>query len=158
MFYEITTLGLFGGPVSAPGPGVVPVTGPLVTLAFALALAGPVPNTFEPPVPQSCQNASDNVQLQVLVVDQDGQAIDLSAATGLTFWLLAPDGTPRPVPAAFASNGLDGLLAYVAAASDLVEVGEWRIQAQVAFGLRTLRTRWGRFWVGPNVGDMEGAD
>lgn len=150
MLAPITSLALPGLLGNYPPPGVVPVVGPVVTMAFTLPLAGPAPNVIQGP-PQACQDSSDNVELEVQVVDQDGNPVDLSAATGLQFWLLAPDGTPRPLPAAFVSNGMDGLISYTTDAQDLPEAGLWSIQAMLTFGERTFTTRWGSFWAGANI-------
>ena len=154
MLAPITTLGLPGLLGSYPPPGVSPVVGPLVTLDFILALSGPPPNIIQPPAPQSCQNSVPNVVLSVEVVDQDGNAVDISATTGLQLWLLAPDGTKVPVAAAFVSNGLDGLLEAVTDADTLPQAGTWGIQAQLQYGTTLLETRWAYFSVLPNVGDF----
>lgn len=154
MLAPITTLATHGGPTAAPPIGLPAVAGPVVTLAFTLPLAGPVPSVIQPPVPQSCQNSSPNVALQVLVVDQAGAAVDVSEATGLQLWLLAPDGTPQPVQAAFVSNGLDGLIQHVVSAGELVEAGLWSVQAQLTFDTQVLLTRWGVFGVDANVADL----
>lgn len=154
MIAPITTLGLYGGPVPAPNEGLVPVVGPVVILAFILPLGGPVPNVILPPVPQSCQNSVPNIVLQALVVDQDGDPVDLSAAALLEFLLLAPDGVTQPVVASFVSNGYDGLIQYITDADDLTEVGLWQLQARLTFGTQVLLTRLGTFGVDSNVEDL----
>lgn len=154
MLAPLTSLSPHGLPFGSGEEGLVPPIGPVVTLAFVLPLAGPAPNVIEPPVPQSCQNSSANVALQVLVVDQAGAPVDLSAATGLQFWLLAPDSAPRAVVAEFVSNGMDGMIFFVASAADLPETGLWEVQAQLTFETTVMTTRWGKFWVGPNVVDL----
>lgn len=154
MLAPITTLAPHGLPGSYPPAGLTPVVGPVVTLAFTLPLAGAPPNVIQPPQPPTCQNSTPNVALQVLVVDQDGHAVDLSAATGLQLWLLAPDGTPKPVAAAFVSNGMDGLLQAVTDAATLPQAGTWGLQAQLKFGTTLLETRWGSFAALPNVVDF----
>lgn len=151
MFTPITSPSPHGVPFSGGAAGLVPVVGPLVTLAFVLPMAGPVPSDLELDPPQSCQPSTPNVAIQVAVVDQDGAAVDLSEATALQFWLLAPDGTPRPVPAAFASNGLDGLLEYVTTAEDLPQTGLWNLQAQMTFRTQILLTRIGKFSTTENI-------
>lgn len=153
MLAPITTLGTYG-PSPYPGPGLVLVVGPIVDLAFVLPLAGPPPNVILPPMPQSCQNSVPNVALQVLVVDQDGNPVDISSATGLQLWLLAPDQTKVPVPAALVNNGLDGLLEAVTDADTLPQAGMWGIQAQLQFGTTILETRWGYFAALQNVVDQ----
>lgn len=156
MLTQITTLGTYGGPSSAPPVGPSPVLGPVVTLAFVLPIAGPVPNVIVPPVPQSCQNSSPNVSLEVLVVDQDGNPVDLSTAASLELWLLSPTGIPRTVPAVVVSNGLDGKLFYTVSAQDLPEAGLWSVQAQMTFGVQVIVTRWGTFWASKNAADFNG--
>lgn len=153
MLAPLTSLSPCGVPGSGGGLGLPHVAGPLVTLAFTLPLAGPVPSDLELDAPQSCQNSVPNVVLQVTVVDQDEQPIDVSAATSLQFWLRAPDGSPRPVPAAFASNGLDGKIQYVTSAEDLPEAGRWSLQAQLTFQTQVLLTRWASFRAKANIVD-----
>lgn len=154
MIATITTRGRYGVRTHFPGPGVPSVAGPIVTLGFTLPLAGPVPHRLPITPPQQCQNSTPNVALQVAVVDQLGNTIDLSAATALQFWLLAPDNTFRAVTPSFVSNGLDGLIQYVTTAQDLNEAGLWRLQAQVTFGTQILLTSWGCFRAGLNVVDQ----
>lgn len=154
MLTPITTLGLPGLLGSYPPPGNVPVVGPVVVLDFILALAGPPPNVIQPPVPQSCQNSVPNVALRALIVDQDGEAIDLSIASGLQFWLLAPDQTKVPVTASFLNNGMDGLIQAVTDADTLPQAGTWGLQAQLQFGAVMLESRWAYFSVLSNVVDF----
>lgn len=154
MLTPVTTLAPHGLPGNYPPEGLTPVIGPVVTLAFILPIAGPPANIIQPPQPQTCQNSTPNVALQVQVVDQDGNSIDLSAATGLQLWLLAPDGTKIPVAAEFVSNGMDGLIEAVTDAATLPQVGTWGIQAQLQFGTTILETRWGYFKALPNVVDF----
>lgn len=154
MLAPITTLTPNGLPGPAPAEGLVPPIGPIVILAFTLPIAGPVPNVIQPPVPQSCQNACPNVALQALVIDQAGAPVDLSAASSVSFWLLGPDGTPRPVVAALVNNGADGLIQYLTSNQDLPEAGTWALQAQLVFGSTVIVTRWAYFNVEPNVADF----
>jgi hypothetical protein len=154
MLTPITTLGLPGLLGSFPPPGLVPPVGPVVTMNFTLALAGPPPNVIQPPVPQTCQNSVPNVALRVLLVDQDGAPIDISTANQLQFWLLAPDHTKKPVAAALVSNGLDGLLEALTDPDTLPQAGTWGLQAQLTFGANVLESRWGYFAVDANVVDF----
>lgn len=150
-------------PISSPGPhglsfageaeGVVLPVGPVVALLFTLPIAGPVPADFEEDPPQSCQNSSANVALQAQLVDQSGDAIDLSAATALQFWLKAPDGSVRPVPAEWVSNGQDGRIQYVTTGEDLPQAGLWQLQAQATFNAQQLLTRWASFRADSNIPD-----
>lgn len=153
MLTPITTLAPHGLPGSWPPAGAVPLVGPLVVLDFTLPLAGPPPNLIQPPLPQSCQNSVPNVALRVLVVDQDGEAVDLSAASELQLWLLAPNQVKVPVAAALVSNGLDGLLQAITTADTLPQAGTWGVQAQLQYGETRLETRWSYFAVLPNVVD-----
>lgn len=154
MLAPITTLLPHGTPGSWPPAGVVPVVGPVVEFAFVLALAGPPPNVIQPPVPQTCQAACPNVALRALLVDQAGAPLDLSAATGLQYWLLTPSQAMFPIPAAFVSNGLDGLIEALTGPDTLLQTGTWGIQAQLQFGATTMVSRWGYFAVAPNVVDF----
>jgi hypothetical protein len=154
MLTPITTLALPGLIGSFPPPGVVPPVGPVVVMSFTLPMAGPPPNIIQPPVPQTCQNSTPNVALRVLVVDQDGVAVDLSTVNLVQLWLLAPDQSKKPVAAALVSNGLDGLLEALTDPDTLPQAGTWGIQAQLQFGGNILETRWGYFAVLPNVVDF----
>lgn len=154
MIEQVTALSLNDTPGPAQVGGSLPFTGPLVTLDFILPLGGPVPNIILPPVPQSCQNSCPNVVLQATIVDQDGNAVDLSGASAVDFFLLAPDGVPQPVAASFVSNGMDGLIQYVTTEDDLTERGLWQIQAQITFGTQVIRSRWAAFNVDANIGDF----
>lgn len=153
MLSPITALGTYGSCPANLAPGPSPVSGPVVTIAFDLAFAGLVPHDLVTTPPQQCQAETPNVALQVTVVDQNGNAVDVSAANVLQFWLLAPDGTPRAVGASFVSNGRDGLTQYVTTAQDLNEAGLWQIQGQLTFGAQVLLTSWGSFVAGPNIAD-----
>lgn len=153
MLTPYTTLALPGLLGSFPPPGVNPVVGPLVVLDFVLALAGSPANIIQPPMPQSCQNSTPNVALQILVVDQDGDALDISAASALQIWLLAPNQTKIPITAAFVNNGMDGLIEAITDADTLPQAGTWGIQAQLQFGNTLLESRWGYFAALPNVVD-----
>lgn len=154
MLNQVTTLGTYGGPTSWPPIGVSPVVGPVVTLDFVLALAGPPPNVIQPPVPQTCQNSVPNVALQAQIVDQDGDPIDLSSASLVQLWLLAPDQTKKPITAAFVSNGMDGLIEAITDAGTLPQAGTWGLQAQLQFGVTILESRWAYFAVLPNIVDF----
>lgn len=150
MLAGITTRGRFGAPTRYPGPGKPAVAGPVVTLSFTLALAGPVPNAL-PDAPQQCQAETPNVALQVAVVDQNGDAVDISSVTAMVLWMRAPDGSARPVVPSLVTNGLDGLLQYVTSAVDLSEAGLWQLQAQLTFETQVLLTAWGEFQAAENI-------
>ncbi len=154
MLTPVTTLTAAGLPGPYPPDGVTPVVGPVAAIAFVLPLAGAPANVIQPPMPQSCQTSTPNVALRAQLVDQDGAPLDLSGATAVQFWLLAPGGQMIPVQAAFATNGMDGRIEAVTDADTLPQAGTWGIQAQAQFGVALLETRWGYFAALANVVDF----
>lgn len=70
--------------------------------------------------------------LQLNLVDENGTAIDVSAATTKSIVLLSPGGTASTKTAAFVTDGTNGQIRYVTtAAADLNEAGTWKMQASI---------------------------
>lgn len=65
------------------------------------------------------------------------QALNISNATTKEIVFLTPDGVARPRPAAFVTDGSDGLLEYVTAPGDIDQVGGKTCPWQ--FGGRVVR-------------------
>lgn len=129
---------------------------PMIPLTFTLPVAGPVPHEFEDvqevaPQLQECQEANDNIQLVVVVVDQDEEPIDISTASSLKLILLAPDGTTIEKLAALLTSGVDGAMKYDTVATDLVEAGLYQIQGEYVIAGKTQSTRRGSFRVRANI-------
>lgn len=67
-----------------------------------------------------------------LTVTEDGAVKDLSAATSKSLVFTKPSGAQTTKNASFTLTGADGRLQYTTtAASDLNEVGRWRVRARV---------------------------
>ena len=71
--------------------------------------------------------------LELEVVEQ-GQALDIGAATNLVMRFQKPSGTTVDQTASFVTDGSDGLLRYVTQAGDLDESGWWTRQARFTLG------------------------
>ncbi|MDD5301484.1 MAG: hypothetical protein PHS14_00130 [Elusimicrobia bacterium] len=140
-----TRLGLYGGPTSIFLGAAPP---PVLTVAFALQCAG-LPQQF-PDAPQERHLDGGNVgfQLQVQVLDADGNVLNLAAATGVELLLTWPGGERQVVPAAFVTNGTDG---QVGAALGNGLGGGWGlywVRARATFSNQVLETQGGRLWYG----------
>lgn len=77
----------------------------------------------------------------VLVVEEDGQPLDISTATAITYEFTAPDGIVTTKNAAFLTDGVDGKLVYTTASGDIDQVGVWKVRAAFTLGTWTGRTR-----------------
>lgn len=140
-----TKLGTYGAVATALVGGAPP---PLLTVAFALQCEG-LPQQF-PAVPQEQHLSAGNVgfQLQVQVLDEDGAAINLAAATALELLVKWPGGAQQVVPAAFVTNGTDGRVGAALGAGLGGGWGLYWVSARVAFANQVLRTQAGRLWYG----------
>lgn len=73
-------------------------------------------------------------------VDEEGEVIDLSAATAVKMWFEKPSetdgGDPETVEfdAELYTDGTDGIAQYVTEAEDLDRAGGWRVQGVAYFG------------------------
>lgn len=73
--------------------------------------------------------------LVLVVVDKEGQPVDISPATNLKVILRPPDGRSKVFDATFKTNGEDGKVQYVTASADDLDVpGEWEMQAKLTLG------------------------
>ena len=64
-------------------------------------------------------------------VEEDGAAVDLSAATGRTFVFTGPSGQRNTLSASFVTDGTDGQLTASSEAGTWDEAGEWEEQVQI---------------------------
>lgn len=87
----------------------------------------------------------------VTVRDQDGNIVDLSAASLKNIILVKPDRTKMTKTADFYTDGSDGKIKYVSVANDLDVIGIWRIQAYVEVGAKKLYTDISSFKVHDNL-------
>lgn len=84
--------------------------------------------------------------------EQDQSIMDLSASTGLQFYLKSPSGKLKTFTASLSTDGTDGRMEYVTtAATDLFEHGRWRLQGRVVFGTQVFWSRSIRFSVLENL-------
>ena len=123
-----------------------------VTLTLPLITSGP-PSVGDIFGSVSIQSADAGVKFIVQVVDQSGNPVNLSTATGLTCLLLYPDEqTEVSVAAAFNTDGTDGRLTFTAQAGSIYQDGFYGIQAQFSMsGGVTLTTVMGNFWAYPTL-------
>lgn len=93
------------------------------------------------------------VTFVLTVKNQDGNAIDISAASPKNLVFLKPDKATRAVQAGtFTSGGTDGRLQYTtASASDLDQDGPWSVQAVVTLGANQYTSSLLLFQVDPNL-------
>lgn len=141
----LQTNGLAGGLFSLASIGA-----PMIPLEFQLPVAGPVTADLDC-IPQACNEDNDNIQVVVTVVDQNGDPVNLQAATTKQLRFLKPDGTTFVKDAAFTTSGVDGKLEYSTLAADLPETGTYQVQAAYVMDGKTQTTRRAKFRVGPNI-------
>lgn len=91
--------------------------------------------------------------LVVIVKDETGVVVDVSAATERTIYL-TPPGLPTATPLAFAAvndtDGVNGKIKYVTRgiAFDLSKSGEWLIEGFASVGASSWSTEQSPFTVG----------
>lgn len=139
-------LGAYGQPlyplVGAPPPA------PLLSVAFALQCEG-LPQQF-PAVPQEQHLSGGNAgfELQVQVLDADGNPINVAGATALELLVKWPGGEIQVVPASFVTNGTDGQVGAPLEAGLAGGWGLYWVRARVTFPNQVLETLGGRLWSG----------
>lgn len=81
------------------------------------------------------QKGDVGVVIERTLVDPDGDAINISAASTKKLKLKYPDGTTAEFTAAFTSTGSDGKIRYVTASSDdLDQAGHYQGQFYYVIG------------------------
>lgn len=84
-------------------------------------------------------HVNDEPTFRGTILDQDGDAVDISGASSKQIVLRKPDGTTKITKSATLTNdGTDGKLEYTAAASELDTEGEWKWQFLVTLGGRSF--------------------
>ena len=86
-----------------------------------------------------------------LELQEDGVAVDVSAATDITFYFGAPSGATKTKTGQFVTDGSDGLVKYATIADDLDEVGPWQVQAKITMPAWEGHSSIVQFAVYPNV-------
>ena len=90
---------------------------------------------------------------QITLQDQDGAAVDVSAATTKQIIFEKPDGVVEAKTASWVTDGTDGKIKYAAVADDLDVVGAWKIQGRVTDGSTwEYRSERGNFTVAEILG------
>lgn len=77
------------------------------------------------------RNGDIGTELVVVVVDEDGAVVDISAATTTQILLRKPDGTVVTQTAVLDTTGTDGKMKYTTVLDDLDTNGIWHIQGYV---------------------------
>lgn len=91
-------------------------------------------------------------ELVVAIVDEDGAAVNLAAATVKTIRLKPPTGATLSKAAVLDTNGTDGLIRYDTVSGDLSTPGSWQIQGFVTVAGKSWSTEVGNFLVKKNLG------
>lgn len=123
----------------------------MIPLTFDLQVAGPNATDLDDDVPQSCQDANAGIQIIAYVIDNLGNAIDISGASAMTLRFRKPDGTTMEKTASFLTNGMDGGVVYASEEDDFNQDGPWDVQAAFTVAGDKKTTRWGHFNVDPNI-------
>ncbi len=77
----------------------------------------------------------------IVVVEEDGEPLDISTATAKTLELTKPDGTVESKTAVFFTDGTDGKLLYTTIAGDMDVEGLWYVRGCFTLGGWVGRTR-----------------
>lgn len=85
------------------------------------------------------------------VKDENGDAIDLSAASTKELHFEAPSGAGKEMTAAFYTDGTDGVIQYTTVSGDLDEDGVWSVQAYIVIAAFTGHSNKHRFEVVANL-------
>lgn len=72
------------------------------------------------------------------IVDDDGDAVDVSGGTSINIVFLRPDETSVTKTAVFVTDGSDGQIKYTTVDQDLIQAGRWHIQGYVNIGDTTI--------------------
>lgn len=94
-------------------------------------------------------------ELVVAFVDEEGDVIDISAATTKQILLRKPNSAAVALPGVFDTDGSDGLLKYVTTkvlgVYDLDRAGTWSIQGYAIVGTNEYHTAKNTFEVAGNL-------
>jgi len=81
----------------------------------------------------------------------DGEALDISAATALTLVIKKPGGTVFLRTPTLSTDGVDGRVQYRVQTGEVDEVGEWAVQGRCELPDGAWTTEEGTFWVFTNL-------
>lgn len=106
------------------------------------------PVTYDPHV------ADVGTALVGIIVDQCGDVVDVSAATGITVFLKRPgsNGTVLTKTGVLDTTGTDGKIRYNTIAGDFSVAGIYRVQFRVTISGATWSSRENEFYVKGNLG------
>lgn len=90
-------------------------------------------------------------QFRLTMKDENGAAVDVSAATTKQILFRKPDGTTLTKAASFGTTGADGVLTYTTVANDLAQDGGWEVQAYAVLPTGSWHSDRTAFVVYPNV-------
>ena len=91
------------------------------------------------------------VAFTATIVDEDGDAVDVSGATTQQFRFYKPDGTTVTETTGYGTTGVDGIITYTTVAGDLDVAGTWYVQPYVVTAALTLNTDVHEFEVKRNL-------
>lgn len=89
--------------------------------------------------------------IKATIVDQDGTALDVSAATTLQLLFLKPNGVLETKTATLTGDGTDGVIQYVTIADDLDVPGVWKSQGYIVDAGKQHKSSVDVFHVKPNL-------
>lgn len=72
------------------------------------------------------------------ILQEDGLAINIAAATTRQLWFRRPDGHVMKKTAPLSTDGTDGKMRYTTVANDLTYAGEWQWQPYVVLPASTF--------------------
>lgn len=87
------------------------------------------------------------VKIDPVMVDPDGNVINISAASAITFHFQKPDGSVLSVTGALDTDGTDGKVKYVTQAGNIDQVGTWQYQVYVTLADGPLHSEKAKFKV-----------
>lgn len=88
---------------------------------------------------------------RVTVTDEDGAALDISAATLKQIVFEKPDETTTTKTASLDTDGTDGIMRYTTVSGDLDQAGRWKIQGVVGLPSGQWHTNVDTFKVKENL-------
>jgi hypothetical protein len=91
------------------------------------------------------------IRFLVTVLDENGDAKDISSATTKQFIFQKPSGELLTASASFVNGGTDGQLSYTSVSGDLDEIGLWRLQVYVVYTGGSKKSDVGNFRIYRNL-------
>lgn len=87
------------------------------------------------------------VRIKATIYDLDGNVVDLSSYTTLTFNFEKPDGSIIPKTASLSTDGMDGQVEYITESGVIDQIGIWNFQVYVVLGVNSYSSTETRFRV-----------